>query len=63
MTWVNQEGTAPRMWQRWTEMDERLADEAVAEWNARPREKRRGLTVKRYIKSSSGGGGAAERMP
>ena len=39
------------MWQRWTEADERLADTAVAEWNARPREKRRVSTVKRYIKA------------
>ena len=39
------------MWQRWTETDERLADEAVSEWNARPRKKRRLPTVKRYIKA------------
>lgn len=39
------------MWQRWTETDERLVDEAVAEWNARPREKRRVPTVKWYIKA------------
>ena len=39
------------MWQRWTETDERLVDEAISEWNARPREKRRLATVKRYIKA------------
>ena len=50
-SWLNQQGAAPRMWQRWMETDERLADEAVSEWNARPREKRRLATVKRYIKA------------
>ena len=50
-SWVNQQGAAPRMWQRWTETDERLADAAVAEWSARPREKRRVSTVKQYIKA------------
>ena len=50
-SWVNQQGAAPRMWQRWTETDKRLADEAVSEWNARPREKRRLATVERYIKA------------
>ena len=33
-SWLNQQVAAPRMWQRWTETDERLADEAVSEWNA-----------------------------
>ena len=40
-SWVNREGSAPRMWQRWTDEDESLANEAVAQWNGRPREERR----------------------
>ena len=32
-SWVNREGAAPRMWQRWTTEDESRADEAVAQWN------------------------------
>ena len=48
-SWVNGEGAAPRMWQRWTVEDESRADEAVAQWNERPREKRRVSAVKRYI--------------
>ena len=39
------------MWQRWTDEDECLADEAVTQWNGRPpREKRRVPAVKRYIR-------------
>ena len=39
------------MWQRWTDEDECLADEAVTHWNGRPpREKRRVPAVKRYIR-------------
>ena len=49
-SWVNREGSAPRMWQRLTDEDENLGDEAVAQWNGRPREKRRLSTVKRYIR-------------
>ena len=50
-SWVNQQSAAPRMWQRWTETDERFADAAVAEWNARSRERWHVSTVKRYIKA------------
>ena len=49
-SWVNREGAAPRMWQRWTAEDESRADEAVAQWNGRPREKRRVSAVKRHIR-------------
>ena len=49
-SWVNREGSAPRMWQRWTDEDDSLADEAVAQWNGRPREERRVSAVKRYIR-------------
>ena len=38
------------MWQRWTDEDEHLADEAVAQWNGRAKEKRRVSAVKRYIR-------------
>ena len=34
----------------WTVEDESRADEAVAQWNERPREKRRVSAVKRYIR-------------